>query len=275
MLPVLQLGGLAVPLPPLVLLLSLYVALDVSQRQAVKRGLDGDKAYTLAFNSLLAGLLAARLAFVLLNLDAYLAIRPIGRMLVSFVTPLLGSELPLVGVGVTLALAVAYVRRFDLDWRSAADAYAVGAAVFVVGLWMAHLLSGDAYGIETRLPWGINLWGATRHPTQVYNLIVGAGILALLWRIAPAPRPGKKRKEKPLRGQRRTIWKAPYDGFVAQLFVTLTSAALLILEPLRADSAVVAGGYRVWQIVGLVALVASLALFASRAPVRDKGQPAT
>jgi phosphatidylglycerol:prolipoprotein diacylglycerol transferase len=274
MLPVLQIGGLAIPLPPLVLLLSLYIALDVAQRQAAKRGLDGDKAYNLAFNSLLIGLLAARLSFVLVNLKDYLAIRPVGRMIVSFVTPLLGSEILLVGLVVGLGTAIYYIRRYDFDWRRAADAYAIGAAVFVTGLWLANLVSGDAYGVETGLPWGIDLWGARRHPTQLYNLVVGGGVLALLLRIQPAPARKKKKKQKAFHGKRKRLGPvAPYDGFAALLFVALTSLTILVLEPLRADSVVIAGGYRAWQIGALVALVASLALVASQAPARAERQP--
>jgi phosphatidylglycerol:prolipoprotein diacylglycerol transferase len=261
MLPVLQLGGLAIPLPPLVLLLGLWIALDVAQRQAARRGLDGDKAYNLAFNSLIIGLLAARLAYVLLNLDAYLAIRP-------------GSEIPLVGLVVGLSVATFYIRRHNFDWKHAVDAYAVGAAVFVIALWLSHLFGGDAYGTETRLPWSVNLWGARRHPTQVYNLIASAVILAVIWRFAPVPKPGKKKKTKAFHGKKKRTWTALYDGFVAQLFVILTSATILLLEPLRGDSPVLAGGYRTWQIGALVALVASLALFARQAPSQPERRSA-
>lgn len=266
MLPVLQIGGAALPLPPLILLLGLYIALDVAQRQAVKRRVNGDHIYNIGFNSLVIGLLAGRLAFVLLNLDAYLQIRPVGRMLLSFITPLLGSEVPLVGVLAALGVMVYFMRKHKIDWLRAADAYATGAAVFVVALWLAHLSSGDAYGVATRLPWGVNLWAETRHPTQVYNLLVSGGILYVLLRLEPAQAAAKQHSEA------KTL-SAPYDGFAALLFVVLTSLTIVLLEPLRADSEIIGAGYRAWQVGALLALVACLGVLAWQAPPRSETEP--
>ena len=277
MLPVLQLAGASIPVPPIILLIGLYVALDVAQRQAARRGVDGNKAYNLGFNTLVIGLLAARLAFVLINLDVYLAIRPVGRMLIAFVTPLLGSEIPLVGLAAGLLYAAFYIRRNQFKWARVADAYAVGAAVFLVSIWLAHFASGDSYGIQTTLPWGINLWNATRHPTQIYNLLISAGILYLLLRVEPVPiGVHKKKKKKSSRRNKKSggmRFTPSYNGFAAQLFFMLTGLTIVILEPLRADSRVVLGNLRIWQIAGLLALLIGLAISAWQAPRRSTRTP--
>ena len=277
MLPVLQLGGLALPMPPLALLLGLYIALDISQKQAVRRKLNGDRVYNIGFNSLVIGLLSARLAFVLANLNTYLQIRPVSRMLISFVTPLLGSEIGWVGLIVGIAAAAFFMRRHKISWVSALDAYAIGGSFFVITLWAAHLLSGDSYGVQTSLPWGINLWGASRHPTQIYSLIISTGVFWFLRRVEPAPdRSKKKKKKKSFQGGKgRFRPRAPYEGYVAILFVLLTSLTILLLEPLRADSPVIAGGIRVWQIGALVTLVIALGLLARQAPPRPQEDKTT
>ncbi len=48
---------------------------------------------------------------------------------------------------------------------------------------LANLASGDAFGAPSSLPWAIELWGAARHPVQIYEA-VAAGLI--LWVCRPA-----------------------------------------------------------------------------------------
>ena len=47
---------------------------------------------------------------------------------------------------------------------------------------LGNLLAGDAYGNPTGLPWGIAMAGATRHPVQVYEMLLDLALFAFLWR---------------------------------------------------------------------------------------------
>ena len=47
---------------------------------------------------------------------------------------------------------------------------------------LANLANGNAYGLPTDLPWGVYLWNATRHPVQIYALILTAGLF-IWWLI--------------------------------------------------------------------------------------------
>ena len=253
MLPVLNIGSLAIRTPALGLLAGLWFGLEVAERAARKRGIDGDKMFNIGFYTLLAGVLGARLGFVVTHLGLYADIRPITRLLTSIFALAPGTESPLIGLVAALAVAYFLLRRWNIDQLDAGDAFAPGLAVMIVGIGIANLLSGDYYGIPTRLPWGINLWGATRHPTQIYLVLVAAGTWYMLYRLDA----GKRKKDR------------PKQGILVQVFALIMGVAVLLLEPLRADSPVILAGVRSVQVAALLGILGALAGFAIRAPVED------
>ncbi|GAB4473774.1 MAG: prolipoprotein diacylglyceryl transferase [Anaerolineae bacterium] len=274
MLPLLQIGPLTLRTPGLALLAGLWIGLEVSARAGVRRGIPEDHIYNLGFYSLLAGVLGARLGYVLLHLDLYTGITPWWRTLLAVFALSSGTENPLIGLAALLALAAWLIRRWEVPLLPLLDALAPGAAVLAIGIGLANLLSGDWYGIETALPWGIPLWGALRHPTQIYFLIAAAGVLLVLLhlegRAFPNRRPGKhpagrRQHEQAVEAEAFT------PGTMAQVALLLLSLAVLLIEPLRADSPVMAGGVRIPQVVALIGLLAALAGFAIRAPAARDG----
>ena len=103
---------------------------------------------------------------------------------------------------------------------------------------MAHLASGSAFGKETSLPWGMKLWGAIRHPSQVYEIFASLLILGLLW-----------------------FQKADLQpGIHFLTFTTLSSGARLFLEAFRGDSSLIFNSLRVAQLAAWVVLAISLIL---------------
>jgi prolipoprotein diacylglyceryltransferase len=57
---------------------------------------------------------------------------------------------------------------------------AVGMAIGRVGCFLSGL-ADRTYGLSTRLPWGVDFGdGVMRHPTQLYEIVVLAGLAALL-----------------------------------------------------------------------------------------------
>jgi phosphatidylglycerol---prolipoprotein diacylglyceryl transferase len=105
------------------------------------------------------------------------------------------------------------------------------------------LLSGEAFGLPTDLPWGILLFGATRHPTQLYfalAALLSFGVLRLVAR-------------RPLR-----------RGTLTAAYLGLLGLTLLLVEALRADSLLLPVGVRAGQVFGL-----ALVLLALRWHTRD------
>lgn len=241
MLPVVQIGGLAIQTPGLVMLLAVWVVLWLAAREAGRLGLDGEAVYNAGFVTLVVGLLSARLIYILLHLPAYLA-NP-----ADIISLDLGSFAPLPGAAIGLLAGVAFIAQRRLPWAPLVDAVAPALAAGLA-LWsVAALLGGTSYGRPADLPWAITLWGARRHPTQIYELLAALVILAILWWV---------------RGRQA------YPGQVFLLFVALYGGARLFLEAFRADSWLLPGGLRGAQVIGLVALVIALAMMA-----RQQSQP--
>lgn len=231
MLPVLRVGPLAIQLSGLLLLLGIWLGSVRVGRNAARHGLDGEVLDRLLLIGLVAGLIGARLGFVLHNASAY-AEDP--KAILSFN---LTAFAPLEGMAAGVLAALIYGQRKSLPLWPTLDALAPGAALLAVFVHLAQLASGDAYGAPVDLPWAIELWGERRHPAQLYALATSLVILLLLFWL-------QARQEFP--------------GELALSWLALTSAARLLLEGLRGDSLYLAG-VRQAQLVALTLLMLSLA----------------
>jgi phosphatidylglycerol:prolipoprotein diacylglycerol transferase len=232
MFPVLQLGPLAIQVPGLMYLLGLWLGLSLAEKFAPKRGLSADALYNLTFTGLIAGLLGARLGTIFQYPGAFIQ-SPLGLFSLN---P--GLFDPFGGFAVALIAMLIYGQRKKLSFWPTLDALTPVFALLMVGAALAHAASGQAFGAETTLSWGIELWGATRHPTQFYELGLALVILALL---------GWKSKDNRLA-----------NGALFLLFLALTAGSRLFLEAFHGDSALVFGGIRSAQAVAWVLLAAAL-----------------
>ncbi len=233
MLPTLQLGPLAIQTPGLMLLLGLWLGLSLAEKIASKRGLSGDHLYNLTFIGLIVGLTGARLGYVFQFLDAFVQ-SPLG--LFSLNPGLLD---PFSGFALGLLSMLVYGKRKNLPFWPTLDALTPVLAVLMIGVALAHVASGEAFGAETSLPWGIDLWGTTRHPAQFYELAAGLLILGILIRPMNAT--------------------ATPAGTLFLAFLALAAGSRLFLETFRGDSALILGGIRAAQLAAWAILAAALA----------------
>jgi phosphatidylglycerol:prolipoprotein diacylglycerol transferase len=232
MFPILQLGPLALPVPALSLLLALWLGLSLAEKFAQKRGLNADALYNLTFLTLLSGIIGARLFFALQNFSAFV------QTPLSLFSRETGSLDPFGGFTSALLAALIYGRRSGLKLWPTFDGLTPLFAALAVGLGISHLASGAAFGMETSLPWGIELWGAIRHPTQVYEIGLALAILLFLgWKVKNNP---------------------PKDGSLFLLFVALTAGAQLFVEGFRGDSSLLPSGIRIGQVLAWLALAGAL-----------------
>lgn len=233
MLPFLRLGPLLVQLPGLALLAGIWIGSEAVEREAARLRLNVGAVLNLIVYALIGGLLGARLLYALEHLNAY-RLSPISLFALS------GAALDGWG-GLLIGLAVAFLygRSKELPLRLTLDALAPGLAVFMLASGVANLLSGDGYGQPLDAPWAIFLWGAYRHPTQIYEILLALGTF-LVWRLtrAAAMPPGKR--------------------FL--LVLGLSAAWRLFTEAFHADSAVTLGGLRLVQVLALLLLAATLVL---------------
>lgn len=230
MLPVLQIGPFTLPTYPFALLLAGWLALAVSGRAARRFGMDDDHVYNAGLYALIGGFIVGRLAHVIIYWQAY---RTQPLEIFGF-----NTQAFVFWPGGVAALAVAawYVYRHKLPLVRFLDALVPGALVGLAVVAAGALLAGRAAGAPADLPWSVNLWGVRRHPSQVYEALALLGAAALAASML-------RRGSKPGVG-----------AWVGLLGYGLTR---WLLEPFRAESAVMLGGLRVAQVIGLLlALIA-------------------
>lgn len=235
MLPILQVGPLALQTPGLILILGLWLGLNLAEKNASRHQLHPDVIYNLAFTALIAGIVGARLTYAARYLSAFTASPA------SLISLNPGLFDPFGGVAVGVIAAVIFGQRKNLPLWPTLDALTPLGMVLAVAFPLANLASGNAFGRETALPWGIELWGAIRHPVQMYETLAATGILILLW-------PGK--------GWLARRVSNPGQSFL--LFLALSAGARLFLEAFRGNSVTLPNGWRVAQILAWLVLGASL-----------------
>ena len=172
MLPVIQLGPLSLPTYPLALLLAVWVALAVGAWAGRREGLDGDHIYNAGLYGLAAGLVAARLAHVIVYWDAY------RTQLLEIFGFNQRAFLPWPGVIAALAVAGWYVYRHRLPLVKVLDAIAPGILVGIAMVDVAALLTGRNAGLPAPqgVPWAMSLWGVPRHPVQIYEALAALAV---------------------------------------------------------------------------------------------------
>ncbi len=237
MFPTLQFGPLNIQTPGLIILISVWVGLTLSERYSVRHGYSGDKLYNLVLISLAAGIVGARVSFALGNLPAFSS-NPIN--LFSLNPGLLDV---FGGIASAFLAAIIYGYRKRLLLWDTLDALTPLFAVTMIGISISHLASGNAYGSITTLPWGIELWGAQRHPSQIYEIIASSFALFLIWRDTA---------------------HNSIRGALFLKFMIVTSTWLILVEGFKGDSLVIANGFRGYQIGYFIILVVAIFLYNKR-----------
>ena len=233
MFPTLQIGSFSIPVAQFSLLLAFWFGISLAEKLAPRHNVPADKLYNLVFTGLITGLVGARLGVVFQYPQAFIQ-SPLS--LISLNTSLFDT---FSGIAAAMVGMLVYGQRARLTLRESLDALTPILAVLMVGIAFAHIASGQAFGMETSLPWGIDLLGAKRHPSQFYEL---ATATIIMWWVLQHFKPNQQ----------------PARLFLE--FVTLSAAARLLLDAFRGDSATLSGGFRIAQITALGVMATSLAL---------------
>jgi phosphatidylglycerol:prolipoprotein diacylglycerol transferase len=231
MFPILQIGSLALRLPGLILLVGVWIGISMLDREAKRHELPASLLNNMVFFSLLIGIVGARLGYALRFLNIYLS-EPLDLLSLN---P--NTLAPFDGLVAALLVAFVYGQRKRLALIPTLDALTPGLALIAVFVSVAHLSSGDAFGAPTSVPWAIELWGAKRHPAQVYEIILSLLILVAIQRLK---------------------LRHAYSGFIFLVWVALTAASRLFLEAFRGDSVILLGGVRSAQVLSLAILLAAM-----------------
>ena len=237
MYPLIELGPLRLSSGGLLLLLAMLVMQSLLVRAARVRGnaILVEQAERCVYPALLGAAIGARLWYGVFNWSLY-------SQSPSLFVALRVGEFAWPGALLGGALAGAlWCRWRKVDPLELADCAALALppaqALASVGL----LLSGEAFGVPTDLPWGIALFGATRHPTQLYLALAALLSFGLLRHMAN---------------------RRPQRGALTAAYVGLQGMTLLLVEALRADALLLPAGVRAGQVFGLALVL--LSVLASR-----------
>lgn len=210
--------------------LGMILAMVVVIKRANSYGIDPNKVLDIIIIAIPAGVIGARLYYVLFNWDFY-------QGDLYKIINIRGGGLAIhrgLIVGILAAVLLCLLWRIRI--LPALDLGMPGVAIAqAVGRW-GNYFNKEAYGTPTDLPWAIIIEGQRVHPTFLYESLWNLGLfLFLIW--------FEKRKK--------------YDGQVFLLYVMLYSIARFFIEGLRIDS-LMFGPIRVAQGISAVAFVISL-----------------
>lgn len=232
MLPVLHIGPLAIQAPLLFVFLGFWVAIQLAEREAGRLKLDRSHVAGVLSTALLGGIVSGRLTYV-------------GRFFEAFrqdwwgVISLNPSTIdPAGGILGGLLISAAYLIYRQLPFRLTLDAITPSLAILTIAQAGSFLASGAYYGSKADLPWAIFLWGAPRHPTQIYLLIGGLLVWVLIWVLRQ---------------------RSPFHGFIVSMWLFAMTLVLLFIEGFRGSSLLFYGGIRLWQVVYLIIGLTTLA----------------
>lgn len=232
MLPVIQLGPLALQAPGLFLLISLWIGITLVEKSAKAYKVSADVISNLILVALVTGVVGGRIAYVARFPDAF-ASNPLNLLSLN-----IGLFDIVGGIAAAIIGAVVYGQRKDLSLWTTLDALVPFFGMLAIGLSLSHFASGDAFGAETDLPWAVDLWGTKRHPSQTYEMLAAFVTLNLLW-------PPKKDAQSPA-------------GTSFVTFIAFTAGYRLFLEAFRGDSTLIFGSIHSAQVIALIVLAAAL-----------------
>lgn len=235
MLPIITIGSLALPTYPISLLIAFWVGSWLAARQASRLHLHEDDIYNAGICGVVAGLLGARLWYVLTHWESYAP--DLTQALALSPTALATGE-GLVFAGLAV---LGYLQLKRIPMGRFADAVAPGLALLMLIVHVGLFLGGQSLGKPTTVPWAIDLINQTRHPAHLYEAVAVLFILLALLGL-------------------RTI--RPWPGFHFWLLIFLYGGSRLLLELFHDQPPLIGLGFLMMQVLGLAAMVVALAVMA-------------
>jgi phosphatidylglycerol:prolipoprotein diacylglycerol transferase len=165
------------------LALGFVSAILLAGREAKRLGLPVGRFYDLCFYIIVASLVGSRLLYVLTELPHFLA-NPL-QIFVLWKGGLIFHG----GLVLAVAVAVFYMRRHQMPWRTTFDAMAVGMPVGQIFGRIGCFMAGCCYGKPSDLPWAVTFTHPETlcplqealHPSQLYESLLLIPVFGVLY----------------------------------------------------------------------------------------------
>lgn len=220
----------------ILLVVAAWVGAALAEKGAERHGINKNDLNNLVYYGIIAFVIGGRIAFAMQNIAAFTK-SPLD--LFSINTDVFD---PLGGFAAGIIVALVYGQRRNLLFWPVLDALTPFFAILTTGIGLSRLAAGTAFGLPADIPWGIELWNAARHPTQIYETLASLLIFGLIW---------FKRNY-------------PGAGMLFLTFTSLTAASQLFIQAFRGDSILILNGLKQEQILAWFALVISFTFFEVR-----------
>ena len=219
--------------------LSFLAGLWLSRKEAARKGVPPDLLGEFSLYAIIAGLLGARLYFILFS-DPVSYLRKPWEILAVW-----HGGIGVIGslIGGFLA-ALWFCRKKNVPLLKFADVLVPGVALGQTLGQFACLANGDSYGRPTDLPWAITYTdprslaplNVPLHPIEIYEMAAYFVVFLVVW---------------------STRKRFNTDGFSFLTYLAAYGTARFVMEFFRGHPAVIAGGIPAAQVIGAAAVVAS------------------
>lgn len=211
----------------ILLVLAVWIGTTLAEKRAERFSIKKDNLNTIIYYGFIGFIIGGRVSYALQNITAF----------IQSPTSIFSVNIDLFdvfgGIVTFIIITLVIIQRHQLSFWSVTDALTPFFAIIVIALWLSHLAAGTAFGTPTSMPWGIELWNATRHPTQIYAFIASLIIFSLIWFPKQTRRP----------------------GLVFLTFISLTSASQIFLGMFRADLTLIFNGIKQEQAISFIVLI--------------------
>ena len=234
MFPYLSLGPLSLPVPELSLIVGFWLGTILLDHELTKSDLNKKMLDNLIWILLISGLLGARLSYLSRNISAF---QGNFKAILSFNPALMD---PAGGILISLTSGYVFLSKKQISYWKILDGLVFVLSPILISLSFAKFASGKDYGLPTKLPWGVNLWGEIRHPVQLYFLASGISALIIAVLIY------RRRSHTP--------------GFTFLVFSSCISGSYLFFSRYLVPDILLPGGFRLYQTLLWVFLTAFLGI---------------
>lgn len=222
-----QIFGVPIRWYGLIITFGMLVGILLALREVRRQGGSEEWFLDMMLIAIPAGLLGARLYYVLFNWPSY------ANNLASALNFREGGMAIHGGVLGGVAAGYLYIRYRRQNFWQWADIVAPSLILAqAIGRW-GNFFNQEAYGVPTQLPWAMFIAGEYRHPTFLYESLWNLGVFALLVWVAKSKR---------------------FHGQIAALYAIGYSLGRVWIEGLRTDSLML-GSLRIAQVVSIVLVI--------------------
>ncbi len=232
MFPVINIGPLSVPAPAFILIIGYLAGSYLLDKKASIFSIDSDLLDRALWIGTVSTLLGARISYIV---GSPIAFKGDLLSIISLNPALLD---PVGGLLIGASAVYLVIAKQDADGWAFLDSLTLFLGPLIAAYFLSRYSSGDGYGIVTDLPWGIELWGAIRHPVQLYQAASALIVVVIVLIYSPS--------------------KNLLSGNIFLLFSVSTFSYLLFFAHFQEPGLLMISGFRIEQIVYWLLLLAGL-----------------